>query len=181
MQHLINFLGQMQNSLWIFAEQRIFAVMKWRLQDIFKEGMCDGAFLTEEYTYDAKILGAYYQETLNKRKNVNFIYEARIKEIIKDTSGFIVILEDGRELEASFILNATYASVNQILDKVKNIQTDKFKIKYELCEIILCEPSEKLKSTGITVMDVLFFYHAVWKNWFAFFDICNIYASCYII
>ena len=123
----------------------------------FKEGMCDGAFLTEEYTYDAKILGAYYQETLNKRKNVNFIYEARIKEIIKDTSGFIVILEDGRELEASFILNATYASVNQILDKVKNIQTDKFKIKYELCEIILCEPSEKLKSTGITVMDGPFF------------------------
>lgn len=123
----------------------------------FKEGMCDGAFLTEEYTYDAKILGAYYQETLNKRKNVNFIYEARIKEIIKDTSGFIVILEDGRELEASFILNATYASVNQILDKIKNIQTDKFKIKYELCEIILCEPSEKLKSTGITVMDGPFF------------------------
>lgn len=123
----------------------------------FKEGMCDGAFLTEEYTYDAKILGAYYQETLNKRKNVNFIYEARIKEIIKDTSSFIVILEDGRELEASFILNATYASVNQILDKVKNIQTDKFKIKYELCEIILCEPSEKLKSTGITVMDGPFF------------------------
>lgn len=123
----------------------------------FKEGMCDGAFLTEEYTYDAKILGAYYQETLNKRKNVNFIYEARIKEIIKDTSGFIMILEDGRELEASFILNATYASVNQILDKVKNIQTDKFKIKYELCEIILCEPSKKLKSTGITVMDGPFF------------------------
>ena len=37
MQHLINFLGQMQNSLWIFAEQRIFAVMKWRLQDILKK------------------------------------------------------------------------------------------------------------------------------------------------
>lgn len=54
-------------------------------------------------------------------------------------------MEDGRELEASFILNATYASVNQILDKIKNIQTDKFKIKYELCEIILCEPSEKLE------------------------------------
>ena len=60
-------------------------------------------------------------------------------------------------MEASFILNATYASVNQILDKVKNIQTDKFKIKYELCDTILCEPSEKLKSTGITVMDGIFF------------------------
>ena len=34
----------------------------------FKNGMCDGAFLTEEYTYDAKILGAYYLEKLEIRE-----------------------------------------------------------------------------------------------------------------
>ena len=32
-----------------------------------------------------------------------------------------------------------------------------FKIKYELCEIILCSVSENLKNTGITVMDGPFF------------------------
>ena len=32
-----------------------------------------------------------------------------------------------------------------------------FDINYELCEIILCEPSQVLKSTGITVMDGPFF------------------------
>ena len=32
-----------------------------------------------------------------------------------------------------------------------------FSIKYELCEIILCEPSEQLKKIGITVMDGPFF------------------------
>ena len=33
----------------------------------------------------------------------------------------------------------------------------KFKIKYELCEIILCKPTEKLKPIGLTVMDGPFF------------------------
>ena len=32
-----------------------------------------------------------------------------------------------------------------------------FKIKYELCEIILCTVSEELKSVGLTVMDGPFF------------------------
>ena len=32
-----------------------------------------------------------------------------------------------------------------------------FKIKYELCEIILCKVNSKLKNVGITVMDGPFF------------------------
>ena len=123
----------------------------------FKTGMCDGAFLTEEYTYDAKILGAYYLEKLEKRKNVKILYGARIDRIIKNDSEFIVRMQDGTEYETSFVLNATYASVNQILQKVEGIPTEKFNIKYELCEIILCEPSEKLKKIGFTVMDGPFF------------------------
>ncbi len=34
---------------------------------------------------------------------------------------------------------------------------EKFKIKYELCEIILCSVSQNFKNTGITVMDGPFF------------------------
>ena len=34
---------------------------------------------------------------------------------------------------------------------------ENFKIKYELCEIILCKVSDKLKDVGITVMDGPFF------------------------
>ena len=36
-------------------------------------------------------------------------------------------------------------------------QLEPFKIKYELCEIILCETNDKLKGKGITVMDGPFF------------------------
>lgn len=123
----------------------------------FKPGMCDGAFMTEEYTYDAKILQKYYEEQLFARENVDFVFEARIHRITKNSDVFEICLEDGRTMESSFVLNATYASVNQIIDKVEGIEKQFFDIKYELCEIILCEPSEKLKETGITVMDGPFF------------------------
>ena len=40
----------------------------------FKEGMCDGAFLTEEYTYDAQILKDYFLEKIGAYKNVSIQY-----------------------------------------------------------------------------------------------------------
>ena len=123
----------------------------------FKKGMCDGAFLTEEYTYDAKILQNYYLEKLEKRANVIIKYEARIDKIIKTRASYIIIMDDKTEYESPFVLNATYASVNQILEKVENESAEKFCIKYELCEIILCKPSQSLKNIGFTVMDGPFF------------------------
>lgn len=123
----------------------------------FKPGMCDGAFMTEEYTYDAKILQEYYEEQLSDKENVSFLYGARIQRIVKKSSVFEVWLEDGSYAEAPFVLNATYASVNQVIDKVEGIEKEFFNIKYELCEIILCEPSDMLRGTGITVMDGPFF------------------------
>jgi hypothetical protein len=53
-----------------------------------------------------------------------------------------------------FVLNATYAGVNQIHAL---LGFPMLKIKYELCEIIICEAKNKLKNTGITVMDGAFF------------------------
>ena len=52
------------------------------------------------------------------------------------------------------MLNATYASTNQIA-QLAGFET--FRIKYELCEIILCRPSEELSRIGLTVMDGPFF------------------------
>ena len=119
----------------------------------FKPGMCDGAFMTEEYTYDARILQKYYEEQLTDRENVTLRFGARIDRIVKKSDVFEVWLSDGSFYEAPYVLNATYASVNQIIDKVEGIKKEYFNIKYELCEIILCEPSDALRGTGITVMD----------------------------
>lgn len=120
----------------------------------FKADMCDGAFLTREYTYDAKILRDFYLEKLSELKNVQIRYSARIQKIEKSSDAYKVVLADGEEFESGFLLNATYAATNQI-NRMLNFEP--FKIKYELCEIILCDTNEKLSEYGFTVMDGPFF------------------------
>ncbi|MGV8905215.1 MAG: FAD-dependent oxidoreductase [Acetobacterium sp.] len=120
----------------------------------FKEGLCDGAFLTKEYTYDAGILRDYFVESLGRQSLVEIKYGAHIKKIIKHADVYEVILENGQAFQTPFLLNATYGSTNQILDLAG---LEPFKIKYELCEIILCKPLNKLLDVGITVMDGPFF------------------------
>ena len=119
----------------------------------FKDRMCDGAFLTREYTYDAMLLKEYFQEKLKAYKNVEIQYGVDIERIEKLQDTYAVFA-DGKEYRTGFLLNATYASTNQILEMAGY---EKFKIKYELCEIILCDVNEKLKGYGFTVMDGPFF------------------------
>lgn len=125
------------------------------VDNYFQSNMCDGAFLTEEYTYDAHILRDYFLDELSKLNNVEIVYKVDVKDIVLDGNKYIVRINNKCEVETEFILNSTYASVNQILKK-SNIE-DLFKIKYELCEIILCKASTVLKDVGITVMDGPFF------------------------
>ncbi|MBO7491511.1 MAG: FAD-binding oxidoreductase [Bacteroidales bacterium] len=123
----------------------------------FQDGCCDGAFLTEEYTYDAQILKSYFLEQLKQYPNVVISYGSRITNLAKLSQTFQLEVEmkDGRQIvEAPFVLNATYASINQIQNF---LGYEMFKIKYELCEIILCDVNEKLKGVGLTVMDGPFF------------------------
>lgn len=119
----------------------------------FKPGMCDGAFLTTEYTYDAKILCEHLLEELNKHTNVEIVYNCRIAAIERSDSDFCIAY-GSEKVSAPFVLNATYGGVNQIQILAG---FEPFKIKYELCEIILCSVSDKLKDIGITVMDGPFF------------------------
>lgn len=119
----------------------------------FKHRMCDGAFLTREYTYDAAILRDYFLEKLKPYKNLQIKYGVNIKKIEK-LQDVYALLTDDEEYRAEFLLNATYAGTNQILDMVGY---EKFGIKYELCEIILCDVNDKLNQYGFTVMDGPFF------------------------
>ena len=120
----------------------------------FKKGMCDGAFLTKEYTYDAAILGQFFMDAIEPLDNVEIRYGVRIRDIVRQRDVYEILLENGERVETGFLLNATYGSTNQILDLAG---FEAFKIKYELCEIILCEAKEQLLDVGITVMDGPFF------------------------
>lgn len=120
----------------------------------FKESMCDGAFLTNEYTYDADLLKNYFLEKIAGMNSVRICYDSPVQGIEKTASTYKVFTKGENAFEAPFLLNASYASTNQILDMVG---FEKFKIKYELCEIILCDVNKALKDFGFTVMDGPFF------------------------
>lgn len=124
----------------------------------FNDGVCDGAFLTEEYTYDAQVLKQFFLDELDKLRNVEIHYGVRIDRIVQDASSFSIYADRDSVWRTDFLLNATYASTNQILSKIKGVEVyTPLKIKYELCEIILCDVNDKLRGTGITVMDGPFF------------------------
>lgn len=120
----------------------------------FKSGMCDGAFLTREYTYDAQMLKEHLLAEIGGLPDITVRCGARISDIGEDGRDYRIRLSDGTDVSAPFVLNSTYASVNQILTR---LGFEPFGIKYELCEIILCEVGESLKHVGLTVMDGPFF------------------------
>lgn len=124
------------------------------LQKFFKDGMCDGVFLTREYTYDAMLLKDYYLQQLSTLNNVTISYGVNITSIERDADSYVVHTGQSQSFSTGFLLNATYAGTNQILEM---LGYEKFGIKYELCEIILCEVNDALREYGFTVMDGPFF------------------------
>ena len=121
----------------------------------FQDNVCDGAFLTREYTYDAKILRDYYLEKLaDYPDNVKILYGVKISAVEKQAGFYKISSIEGDGYQAPYVLNATYAGTNQILAM---LGYEPFGIKYELCEIILCDTNEKLHEYGFTVMDGPFF------------------------
>ncbi|MBR3247812.1 MAG: FAD-binding oxidoreductase [Clostridiales bacterium] len=121
----------------------------------FKNGLCDGVFETTEYSYDAMILKDYFLKELDKfGKTLRIEYNARIEGIAKESDSYVIRTAEGKSYGSGFVLNSTYAGTNQILEMAG---LEKFRIKYELCEIILCTVNDALEKTGITVMDGPFF------------------------
>ncbi|MCF0143448.1 MAG: FAD-binding oxidoreductase [Parasporobacterium sp.] len=119
----------------------------------FKAGMVDGAFLTDEVTFDAGILRDSILRSLAPFTNAEILYSSPVTAIKKSGDSY-EITAAGNVYSAPFVLNSTYASVNQICAMAG---FEPFKIKYELCEVILCNVSDALKNVGLTVMDGPFF------------------------
>lgn len=120
----------------------------------FQPGLAAGAFLTQEFTFDALLLRDYFLKELSELSTVTLERSAWVSGIFEMPTCWELELKDGRKFQAPFVLNATYASLNQIL-KLAHFQ--EFNIKYELCEIALCHPRSLLSDVGITVMDGPFF------------------------
>ncbi len=119
----------------------------------FNEFSIDKAFHTVEYSFDAQLLGDKMHEEATSL-GVEFSFKTTIDSIVKDGKQFCITFMDGRCIYTGYVLNATYAGVNQIHEMMGY---DLLPIKYELCEVILCEVSKSIEHVGLTVMDGPFF------------------------
>lgn len=118
----------------------------------FNKQSIKAAFDTLEYTFDAQLIKEKLLRQV-KENDCDILFNTKIHSITKEDNYFIISLDD-KEIKTEFILNATYASTNQIHEMMGY---KKLNIKYELCEIILCNVSKNIQHVGLTVMDGPFF------------------------
>lgn len=122
-------------------------------QRYFNKQTIDKAFLTKEYSFDAqKISEKLYSELV--KLGCDFKFEAKIKSIKRVAKDYEISLTNDEKYSATFVLNATYAGTN-IIHQMLGFEP--LPIKYEFCEVILCEVSDNIKNVGLTVMDGPFF------------------------
>ncbi len=120
----------------------------------FEGGLVEQAFETREYALDAIKIRDWFVEKISAFDNVSFYYNYNLESAEVENDAYRLKFASGEEFAAHNVLNASYASINQLIDI---FGFEKFKIKYEICEIILCGVSDAIKNTGITVMDGPFF------------------------
>ncbi|WP_420092018.1 FAD-dependent oxidoreductase [Paenibacillus apiarius] len=120
----------------------------------FNPGTVEATYETVEYTYDAAIIRSRYKAQLEKFKNVEILYDMDLNKVERSDTEYILSFNNRAVIHAPNVLNATYASINQVLDK---FNLELFRTKYEICEVILTDVSDNLKNVGITVMDGPFF------------------------
>ena len=124
------------------------------IKEYFKPEFTEGAYLSKECSYDAQLLKEYFLNEISKYPSIEIRYETHIVGVEKKEKTYILKTYRDEFLQTEFVLNATYASINQIL---KLFNEKPIKIKYELCEVILCKVSDNLKNAGVTLMDGPFF------------------------
>jgi len=118
------------------------------VDDYFKPRMVDALYDTLEYAIDNKEVVRLLLSRMND--NVTIKYNYPVTDIQYSNGQYTV----NNSYIAPWVLNATYGSTNQVLALLNLPLLD---IKYELCEVILCEVSENIKHVGLTVMDGPFF------------------------
>lgn len=121
----------------------------------FNDDMVDGLYDTLEYAIDNDEVRRILLNKVAEHNNITILYNTSVVDLYYDkgTSTYTIITNND-SYSAKWVLNATYASTNQILSMLHLPNLD---IKYEQCEVILCEVSDNIKNVGITVMDGPFF------------------------
>lgn len=124
-------------------------------EQYFKPGMVDGLFETLEYAIDCKAIYLQLISECRKYDNFDICFNTTVQDISYINGRYKLLTTKGI-FEGDWLLNATYANTNNIINMLDS-NLPKIDMKYELCEVILCDVSDNMNDVGITVMDGPFF------------------------
>lgn len=122
-------------------------------QALFNPEMIDAVFNCTEYAFDYSILRTALMARADQI-GMALHLNTTVQDVTKNGDRVNVTLSSGREVRARYVFNVTYAHINDIL---RMAELPPAKLKFELTEIALIEPPEKLHQLGVTVMDGPFF------------------------
>jgi len=120
----------------------------------FKKGTVEAAYMTLECSFDPILVKGILYGKIIENPNFRLFVNKQLQTVEERGEKYYLNFSDKTGLTAPRVLSATYASINQVLDK---FHFKKLDIKYEICEISLCEVPKELLHSGVTVMDGPFF------------------------
>jgi len=123
------------------------------IKALFDDRLTEEVFKVKEFAFDAKILKEIILEKFDE-SGCELRLQAKVAKVEDKGDSIDVVMEDGEILNAKFVFNCTYSSLNNIL---KNSDLDMLNLKHEITEMALIELPDELKDFSITVMDGPFF------------------------
>ncbi len=123
-------------------------------QQFFNTEYIEATYSALEYTVDMLKLKDYFLEQIQNTNNIQFIPNFRLKEVIPQSSHWIIKSDNHTPIEADWVLNTTYGSLNTI---IQAFGFNLLPMKFELTEMVLCNVPPALQNYGLTVMDGPFF------------------------
>jgi FAD dependent oxidoreductase len=122
----------------------------------FVSNSVDAAFETLEYSFDAVKIRDWFLEELAAESSVQMMWGTRPEQAEVQGTHYRIRLTNGNTVVAPLVLNATYASVNQVLE-LFGFGFELFNLKYEICEMIKCKVQAPMENLAVTVLDGPFF------------------------
>ena len=120
----------------------------------FKKGTVEAAYMTLECSFDPILVRDILYGKIIENPYLRLFVNKQLQTVEEKEKKYSLKFSDKTSLIAPHVLSATYASINQVLNK---FHFKKLDIKYEICEISLCDVPKDLLHCGITVMDGPFF------------------------
>jgi glycine/D-amino acid oxidase-like deaminating enzyme len=120
----------------------------------FQKGCVEEAFLTAEPSFDAPAVLRQILSEIENHPAFRPYLSQKVEKVENLGDSFDLTLTSGEKIRTASVVNATYASINQVL---KTFGFPPLALKYELAEVVLGQVSAPYKDLGITVMDGPFF------------------------